>query len=284
MRLATTFGKDRRELRSERGEFLSEDEMRARLPAIFAQDAHHSRSERYAYVPTIDILRGLAGEGFKPVFACQASPRDEDRTGHTKHMIRFRRPGDIERAEVPEVVMVNSHGGESSVQLFGGFFRFICCNGMVCGETLGEVRVRHSGRVVGDVIEGTYQVVESLAPVVERVAEMKAIPLSNAEQMAFAHSAAVLRLDPDEGEAPAISDSQFLRARRSADSGSDLWSTFNRIQENTIRGGLHGERRDALNRRRRVTTREVRGIDQNVALNRALWTLAEKMAEIKRGH
>ena len=32
---------------------------------------------------------------------------------------------------------------------------------------------------------------------------------------------------------------------------------------------------------RRVSTREIKGIDQDVRLNRALWTLAEKMAELR---
>ena len=32
---------------------------------------------------------------------------------------------------------------------------------------------------------------------------------------------------------------------------------------------------------RRITTREVKGIDQDVKLNRALWMLAERMAELK---
>jgi hypothetical protein len=40
--------------------------------------------------------------------------------------------------------------------------------------------------------------------------------------------------------------------------------------------------RDANNRPRRSTTREVRGIDQDVKLNKALFTLATKMAELKR--
>ena len=70
-------------------------------------------------------------------------------------------------------------------------------------------------------------------------------------------------------------------ARRNADNGNDLWRTFNRVQENVIRGGLHGWGRDANNRTRRVTTREVRGIDQDVRLNRAMWMLTEKMAELK---
>jgi hypothetical protein len=53
------------------------------------------------------------------------------------------------------------------------------------------------------------------------------------------------------------------------------------VQENVIRGGIAGRTIDANGNRRRSTTREVQGIDQNRALNRALWTLAERMAELK---
>jgi hypothetical protein len=34
---------------------------------------------------------------------------------------------------------------------------------------------------------------------------------------------------------------------------------------------------------RRIRTREVKGIDANVRLNRSLWTLAEKFAALKTG-
>ena len=72
-----------------------------------------------------------------------------------------------------------------------------------------------------------------------------------------------------------------LTARRAADTGADLWSTFNRVQENTIRGGLQAWGRDGNNRPRRITSREVTGIDQDVKLNRALWMLGERMAALK---
>ena len=39
--------------------------------------------------------------------------------------------------------------------------------------------------------------------------------------------------------------------------------------------------RDANGRPRRVTTREVKGIDGDVRLNRALWLLSHRMAELK---
>ena len=38
--------------------------MRLAAPSIFAAGKHESRSERYAYIPTIDVLRGLQKEGF----------------------------------------------------------------------------------------------------------------------------------------------------------------------------------------------------------------------------
>jgi hypothetical protein len=69
--------------------------------------------------------------------------------------------------------------------------------------------------------------------------------------------------------------------RRYDDRASDLWTTFNAVQENVIRGGITAMGRNATGQRRRVTTREVNGIDQNRSLNRALWMLAERMAELK---
>ena len=70
----------------------------------------------------------------------------------------------------------------------------------------------------------------------------------------------------------------MLTIRRREDTGNDLWSVFNRVQENTVRGGLRF-RNEETGRRNR--TREVKGIDQNIRLNRALWELAEKMASLK---
>ena len=65
-----------------------------------------------------------------------------------------------------------------------------------------------------------------------------------------------------------------------ADIGDDAWSVLNRIQENVIRGGLRGVMTDANGRMQRRQTREVKGIDQNNMLNRALWKLATEVAKI----
>jgi hypothetical protein len=59
----------------------------------------------------------------------------------------------------------------------------------------------------------------------------------------------------------------------------------NRVQENTLQGGFRYKTETVpgdASTTRRARTREVKGIDQSTKLNRALFSLAQKMAELKR--
>jgi hypothetical protein len=53
------------------------------------------------------------------------------------------------------------------------------------------------------------------------------------------------------------------------------------VQENVIRGGMVGLGRDRAGRPRQTTSRAIKGIDQDVKLNKALWMLGEKMHALK---
>ncbi|MCZ9241422.1 DUF932 domain-containing protein, partial [Escherichia albertii] len=64
-------------------------------PSVFSGDKHESRSERYTYIPTINIINKLRDEGFQPFFACQSRGRDLGRREYSKHMLRLRREGHI---------------------------------------------------------------------------------------------------------------------------------------------------------------------------------------------
>lgn len=264
------------------GEALSDDQLRSVVPSVFADAAHETRSARYAYIPTIDVLYGLRREGFEVFSARQAKTRDESRQDHTKHLLRLRHASHTGRAlagdSVPEILLLNSHDGSSSYQMMGGIFRFICANGMVVPDgTCQTVKVQHSGKIQDKVIEGAYGVLDGLTRVVESRETMRAVSLDQGEQRAFATAAAMLRFEPAEGAGLPVTPDQVNRARRMDDQSPDLWTTFNRVQENVVRGGLRG--RDANGGRR--ATRAVTGIDQDVRLNRALWTLAEEMRKLK---
>jgi hypothetical protein len=265
---------------------LDEDMMRRSAPSIFATEAHDSRSERYTYIPTFHVVRALMREGFQPMSVRQSRTRDASRKDFTKHMIRFRRPDNALHQvgdTVPEIALVNSHDGTSAYIIMAGLFRLVCLNGLVvCAGELDTVRVPHKGDVTKDVIDGSFRVLEQSTKALEAPDKWSRVLLNGEERNAFAESARVLRFGDAEGnvktpiQAPAL-----LKPRRRDDTHNDLWTTFNRVQENVIRGGLTAIGRDANNRMRRSTSREVRGIDQDVKLNRALWTLAAKMAELK---
>ena len=62
--LATRFARSVHVVRSDSP--LGEEQMRLAAPSIFAPGKHASRSERYTYIPTIEVLRGLRKEGFEP--------------------------------------------------------------------------------------------------------------------------------------------------------------------------------------------------------------------------
>lgn len=95
--------------------------------------------------------------------------------------------------------------------------------------------------------------------------------LSNSE--AFATSALQIRWGDDR---PAHAGNMLL-ASRWQDQKNDLWTVYNRVQENMMKGGVAG--RSATGRR--TTTRAVGGVSENVKLNKALWTLADTMAALK---
>jgi hypothetical protein len=277
-RLATRFARNTRVLRSDSP--LGEDQMHLAAPSIFASGKHVSRSERYTYIPTIDVLRGLRREGFEPFMVAQGASRIEGKAEFTKHMIRLRHAWQVQRrAEANEIFLINSHDGASSYQMLAGMFRFVCCNGLIVGDVVDDIRIPHKGNVEHEVIEGAFRVVDEFAVVQVAADDMKTLTLEPPEQQAFAHAALALRFgERTEGQPPApITAEQLNQPRRVEDTSPSLWTTFQRVQENTLQGGQPG--RSAQGRRKQ--TRPVASIDRGVSLNRALWMLAEEMRKLK---
>ncbi len=273
--------------RFDTGRAMTEDELHKAAPSIFATEAHSSRSDRFAPIPTIEVLRGLVKEGLHPVGARQNGSRLDGRRDFTKHLIRLRRLDNTEQYRVGdtvcEMLLKNANDGTSVYDLLAGLFRIACLNSMVAQtDTIDTVKVRHSGDVMHKVIEGTYRVLGEAQKALAAPTEWSKQKLDREEQMVFAGAAHVLRFGDAEGNVTTpIKPEQLLHSRRHEDLKSDLWTTFNVVQENIIKGGLHGVGFDANNRRRRMTMRAVNGIDQDLKLNKALWIMAERMAEIK---
>ena len=280
--LATRFARNTHVIRSETP--LDDEQMRTAAPSIFAPSKHASRSARYTYIPTIEVLRGLKKEGFEPFMVAQGKSRIEGKTEYTKHLIRMRHVRDgsgqaTTRPEANEIILINSHDGASSYQLLSGIFRYVCCNGLVVGTVSNDIRIAHKGNIQGEVIEGAFRVLDDFEAVDASTEGMKALDLKPDEERAFATAALALRYgEQTDGQPPApITVDQLTETRRFEDVGRSLWLSMNRIQSNMMQGGQPGRSSQG----RRMHTRPIGSIDRTVSLNRALWVLAEEMRKIK---
>lgn len=260
---------------------LDNDTIARAAPSVFAEGKHESRSDRYTYIPTSQLLEGLRTEGFMPYEVRQGGSRDAVKRNFTKHMIRLRHEAAVSVGDsFREVILLNSHDGTSSYQLMSGVFRMVCSNGLVCAEGEAQmIRVPHKGDIVSQVIEGAYQIIDQGAAIDSQISDMRSLQLTHGEQEVFAEASLALRYDAE--TAPDIAPSQINAVRRNADQGDDLWRTFNRAQENLIRGGVNYVHRNANGQRSSRETRPVNSIEGNLSLNRALWTLATRMQELK---
>jgi hypothetical protein len=202
-------------------------------------------------------------------------------------MIRFRSPNALQAAvgdSLLEAVLVNSHNGSSAYRLMLGVFRLACLNGMVVAESLMEsINIRHTGNVIREVVSGTKRIFAEAPKVLDVIGKWQTIDLAPAEQRVLAESAHSLRfpVDAEGNSTTAVTPEMLLAPRRTDDEGNDLWRTFNRIQENATKGISARATRRATGNLEARGSRAVRSITGDVNLNRALWSLAEKMAEIK---
>ena len=269
---------------------LDLDLIAQRAPAVFATERHESRSDRYEFLDTRAVMEGLISNGFRVFEVRQGGSRVAGKREFTKHMLRLRYAGEAGQGALvrgndsilPEIVITNAHDGTASWQMGAGCFRIVCANGLIGGDLFDYVRIRHNKAGPEQVIEGAYRVIEQFPRLIDGSREMAEIDLRPEEARVFAQAAAQLRWDGD--SAAPVEAETLLRPRRQADRSSDLWTTFNVTQEHILRGG--DQYRHVSEQTRRVSYRqtgEIRSIDDTSKLNRALWTLAQGMADLKAG-
>lgn len=254
---------------------LTKEQLYKKAPSLFTIGAAVHTSERYKSIATYDVIDSLLQEGFYPTTAKQSATRSEEKKMFTKHMVRFRHrdydnPGN---GLFPELVLINSHDGLSSYRLMAGLYRQICTNGLVAGKNYDEVRVKHQGDVIGNVIEGTYRVIESSHKMLHIVEHMGNLELPEEKRLEFSRQAHALRFSEDANLV--IEPQNLLIPRRREDIKHDLFSIFNVVQENLIKGGVLGYKVNEHGRWSRARSRKITSIDQNIKLNRDLWSIAE---------
>ena len=259
---------------------LTNENIIALTPAAGSFEPVAKASTRYSFVPTLTVVDALRDVGWFPISAEQSSARQEERYGFQQHMIRFAREGVATKGERVDMLLWNSHDLGSSFKLITSVWRYACGNGLMVSSEFANFTHRHVGFNLNELIHSAVEIAEASASVSQQVEALKTITLTPNERGVFASSAHQLIYDEPK-EAP-VRPEQLLATRRYDDRRmDDLWTTFNIVQENIIKGGVRGIKIDGSCRPRRVTTRPVKALDRNVKLNQALWFLTEKMCELK---
>jgi len=240
-------------------------------PSIGQVKPYHDTSEIYSFVPTIEAVNFFRDDGWIPVQAGQSGTRDLFRNGFQKHMIRFTKPDLMMGEHRADIVMYNSHDGGAAFKLLGGFFKFVCENGIVTGNKVANFTHRHVGFDTDKFIKAGKKVHEKMLGAGKDVEDWKAITLKKNEQGVYAEAACSLLYDGNQTFEP----SQLLELRRQEDKNPDLWTTFNVVQENIIKGGLAGKSSNG----RRTMTRGITSIDRDRKVNQSLWDLNEVIEE-----
>lgn len=232
---------------------------------------HSSRSNKYKVVPTKEIAAKFKELGFVVDSYQEAKVRkDVTRIGHQKHLVRLSHPEllSTDHKDVKlQLLVTNSHDGSSSFKMQLGFFRFVCSNGLIVGETFETIKLRHSGLILEEIDSAIEKMVAQTKKLDAAIAALKQKKLDEMQVRSFIEEAVKLR-------GKSVTDVN-VSARRPEDSDfSNLFQLYNAVQESLINGG--DEYTNALGRRR--VMRRVGNIDKLTEINEQLFDLAMRYA------
>ena len=263
-------------------DYLNLEQIEKSCPSVFTTTPSNHLSHIYKHIPTTKVIDILEEKNWGVTAALQTGSRSgyESTIPYKKHILRFRnKEVDNLSKEIgdtfPEIVMTNSHNGTSSFKFHVGLFRLVCSNGLVVADkTFDQYSIRHKGFKKSSILETVGEITTHIPTVVGKVQKMMSHTLTPSQRRDFAQQAVIERWGKDRY----VDIEELLTIRRSADKGSDLWTVFNRVQEGMIRGGLNTYTKDERGRIKYNKTRAVKSIDENLKVNKMLWSLTEAIS------
>lgn len=262
------------EIRTQGYNPLTKDELFKAAPAIFATAPIAEVSEAYQFVNTWEIVQELEKYDIVPVSANQVRAVINS-MDHGAHSIRFRHASQLKnfnKQGVAEIGLVNSHNLTRRLKIFQAIYRLVCGNGLVAPcQTLGYEK-KHNELTLSNVIDSVAVVVNQTNRVVESSKAMIEVMLNDDDKLVMAQAARLMLY----GEDSPIPAQGLLKPRRDLDKRNDLWTVFNVIQENVVKGGVGYVSIGG----RPLTTRPITAIDRSLDVNERLWELADEMYKL----
>jgi len=260
------------------------EDLQNHVPAAFATHPHPDRSDRYSFVSTITLLDTFEKLGWLPY-----SAKQHGQNQYGRHIIRLNNEdfgslalkGD---AVKPHILLDNSHDGYTPASLHLGLFRLVCTNGLVIAVPgmATELKFRHINIDRAELMQLLSEAAEQYRNIGLHIGDMQNRVLTTDEKEAFAIKAISLRepnrfINPDgtinaSGITQSMNPKALLEPVRPQDESSDLWTTFNLIQERSVKGLYERKTKTG----RKSSPREITNAARNLDFNKKLWAVAEQ--------
>jgi hypothetical protein len=188
-------------------------------------------------IETLDAIEGFQKEGWKINGAYEQ--RGKDRRIQS-HMIKFHHPdfgiknnkGQTEA--IATLNISNSCKGSKPIEMDLGAFRQVCANGLMAHTSYSNEKASHTQKGFFSLPQIMAKLNSKVSNVMEEFNKLKTVELDPIKAMSLAVAAAEARFGKDHG----INVAQLLNVVREEDEGNDLWSVYNRIQENVTQSDI----------------------------------------------
>lgn len=246
----------------------------------------------YGFVSTDSVIETFKSNGWYVAEEKIAQVRKAEKMGFQRHIVRLHNdsfasiPGLTEsNSSRPELCLLNSHDGSTSLRIIFGILRIACLNGILAGTSLREFRTVHSGDLTKKVTEGVEYMTTGIPDMISSVQALQSAQFTPANQDEFVRRLVDERLKTV--NPTTVDYSTALKVLRNEDDSTDAFTIFNRVQEHLIRGGIEykymrkvlddtGNVVDEIEASR--TTRKLASIPQAIKLNRMAYDLAVQLA------
>ncbi len=210
------------------------------------------------YIPTLDVVTKLQNEGWK--ISGVAEQRGKNRK-ITSNYVQLQHPDFAvqnskgKNEAFTSITLSNSCNGNRPLQMSLGMFRQVCTNGLIRFDQHAEnEKIKHIEVNARDLDRFVVSMNSKADKLLTEVNEMKHKGLSIEDMCKLAREAASLRYtNLDE-----INIDDLFAVNRVEDESNDLWTVFNRIQENL--------------------THDVKNMSEDIRINQQLFSLVENFA------
>jgi len=190
-------------------------------------------SKGYEFVDTRKVIDEISKYGYEMVKSAVQPTTNEFLQQFKKHTVAFEnRSIEAQNGVIPQLHIINSYDGSTSLRFEFGLLRLVCSNGLIVKDgTTDEIRMAHTN---------IHTSVENAIKQLETAFNTQQGIISKLMQTSFSKDQAIelakYAVEQRFGEVREYDYEKFIMPNRYEDSDNNAWSKFNTIQENIIKG------------------------------------------------